>query len=97
MLHCYCVASTRNEAFLTDNQARDSRWRVELAFDDDGKFRALKVDGDQNVGAYMTLVAVLIPTIHIAGCLPSVYDIPHVVVDSRCYFRRKHADGGQGE
>jgi carbon-monoxide dehydrogenase large subunit len=78
--------STRTEAFLSDNQARDSRWKVELAFDDDGKFRALKIDGDQNVGAYMTGVAVLIPTIHIAGCMPSVYDIPNVVVDSRCYF-----------
>lgn len=78
--------ATRTELFLTDNQARDSRWKVELAFDDDGKFRALKIDGDQNVGAYMTGVAVLIPTIHIAGCMPSVYDIPNVVVDLRCYF-----------
>lgn len=76
----------RNESFMSDNHARDSRWTIELAFDNDGKFRALKVDGDQNVGAYMTLVAVLIPTVHIAGCLPSVYDIPNVVVDSRCYF-----------
>lgn len=79
-------AATRTESFLTDNQARDSRWHVELAFDNDGKFRALKIDGDQNVGAYMTGVAVLIPTVHIAGCMPSVYDIPNVVVDSRCYF-----------
>lgn len=78
--------ATRTESFLTDNQARDSRWTVELAFNDDGKFQALKVDGDQNVGAYMTGVAVLIPTVHIAGCLPSVYDIRNVVVDSRCYF-----------
>lgn len=78
--------AARSESFMSDNQARDSRWTIELAFDNDGKFKALKVDGDQNVGAYMTLVAVLIPTIHIAGCLPSVYHIPHVVVDSRCYF-----------
>ncbi|MBM3607283.1 MAG: xanthine dehydrogenase family protein, partial [Alphaproteobacteria bacterium] len=78
--------SSRNEAFLTDNQARDSEWKVELAFNKDGKFRTLKIDGDQNLGAYMTLVAVLIPTVHIAGCMPSVYDIPHVVLDSRSYF-----------
>ena len=78
--------SGRTESFMSDNHARDSRWTIELAFDNDGKFKALKVDGDQNVGAYMTLVAVLIPTVHVAGCLPSVYDIPNVVVDSRCYF-----------
>lgn len=79
-------AATRTESFLMDNQARDSVWRVELALDDKGNFLALRIDGDQNVGAYMTQVAVLIPTIHIAGCVPSVYDIPHIVVDSRCYF-----------
>jgi carbon-monoxide dehydrogenase large subunit len=79
-------SASRNESFLMDNQARDSVWRVALALDDKGKFLALKVDGDQNLGAYMTLVAVLIPTIHIAGCLPSVYDIPHIVVDSKSYF-----------
>ncbi|MGE3247305.1 MAG: xanthine dehydrogenase family protein molybdopterin-binding subunit [Beijerinckiaceae bacterium] len=79
-------SATRMESFLMDNQARDSVWRVELALDEKGKFLALKVDGDQNVGAYMTGVAVLIPTIHIAGCLPSVYHIPHIVVDSKCYF-----------
>ena len=78
--------ATRTESFLMDNQARDSIWRVGLALDKNGKFLALKIDGDQNLGAYMTLVAVLIPTIHIAGCVPSVYDIPHIVVDSRSYF-----------
>lgn len=82
-VHWVC---SRTEAFMTDNQARDSFWRVELGFDDDGRFRALTIDGDQNVGAYMTGVAVLIPTAHIAGCMPSVYDIAHVVVDSKCYF-----------
>lgn len=78
--------SSRNEAFMTDNQARDSFWKIDFAFNKDGKFRALKIDGEQNLGAYMTLVAVLIPTVHIAGCMPSVYDIPHVVVDTRSYF-----------
>ncbi len=79
-------AATRNESFLMDNQARDSIWHVELALDEKGKFLGLRIDGDQNVGCYMTGVAVLIPTVHIAGCMPSVYDIPNVVVDSRCYF-----------
>lgn len=78
--------ASRNESFLMDNQARDSFWRVELALDAKGKFLGLRIDGDQNLGAYMTGVAVLIPTVHIAGCMPSVYHIPHIVVDSKSYF-----------
>ncbi len=78
--------ASRNESFLMDNQARDSVWRVSLALDGNGIFQALKIDGDQNFGAYMTLVAVLIPTVHIAGCMPSIYDIPHIVVDSKSWF-----------
>lgn len=78
--------ATRTESFLMDNQARDSHWRVELALDEKGKFLGLKIDGDQNLGAYMTQVAVLVPTVHIAGCMPGVYDIPHVVVDTKSYF-----------
>ena len=76
-------ASTRSEAFLTDTQARDSVWTVELALDADGRFRGLKVDGLANVGAYVTSVSHLIAATHITGCLPSIYDIPAARVRSR--------------
>jgi carbon-monoxide dehydrogenase large subunit len=75
--------STRGEAFLSDNQGRDSTWSVELALDADGRFLGLRVDGAANTGAFLTGVAVLIPTFHIAHCLPGYYDIPHVVVDAK--------------
>jgi aerobic carbon-monoxide dehydrogenase large subunit len=78
--------STRAEAFLSDNQGRDSIWTVELALDADGRFLGLRVDGAQNTGAFLTGVAVLIPTFHIAHCLPGYYDIPHVVVDAKVYL-----------
>jgi carbon-monoxide dehydrogenase large subunit len=58
--------STRGEAFLSDNQGRDSTWSVELALDADGRFLGLRVDGAANTGAFLTGVAVLIPTFHIA-------------------------------
>lgn len=79
-------SGTRSEAFMCDNHARDSLWNVDLALDASGKFLALRVKGKQNVGAYLTGVAVLVPTVHIAFCLPGLYDIPQIVVDATTYF-----------
>ena len=76
--------STRSEAFVTDNQGRDSLWTVELALDRRGKFLALRADGLANVGAYMTGVVHFCATLHVSGCLPTVYDIPAASVRSRC-------------
>lgn len=78
--------STRAESFLTDNQARDSVWHVELALSERGKFLGLRIKGEMNAGAYLTGVAVMVPTIHIAFCMPSVYDIPRISVDSTTYL-----------
>jgi CO/xanthine dehydrogenase Mo-binding subunit len=66
-------ASTRAEAFMSDNQARDLFSTVELALDGKGRFLALRVNCIANVGAYMTLVAHFCSTLHISGCLPTVY------------------------
>jgi len=79
-------SSTRSEAFLSDNQGRDSFWTVELALTARGRFLALRVNGIGNVGAYFTGIAHFIVTTHIAGCLPTVYDIPLMQVNSRCAF-----------
>lgn len=76
--------STRSEAFVSDNQGRDSFWSAELALSKRGKFLGLRVDCLGNVGAYITGVAHFVFTTHISGCLPTVYDIPHAQVNSRC-------------
>ncbi len=78
--------STRSEAFVTDNQARDSFWTVELALNKRGRFLALRVNGLGNTGAYFTAIAHFIVTLHVAGCLPTVYDIPLAQVNARCVF-----------
>jgi carbon-monoxide dehydrogenase large subunit len=78
--------STRAESFVTDNHGRDSFWSVELALNKRGRFLALRVDGIGNVGAYFTGIAHFIVTLHVAGCLPTVYDIPLAQVNSRCVF-----------
>jgi carbon-monoxide dehydrogenase large subunit len=78
--------STRSEAFVTDNQGRDSFWTVELAMNSRGRFQALRVDCLGNLGAYFTGVAHFVFTTHISGCLPTVYDIPLAQLNTRCAF-----------
>ena len=78
--------STRAEAFLTDNQGRDSFWTVSLALNSRGRFLALRADGVGNLGAYFTAVAHFVFSTHVSGCLPTVYDIPLAQVNSRCVF-----------
>src|SRR5882757_265431 len=78
--------STRSEAFVTDNQGRDSFWTAELALNKRGRFLGLKVDCIGNLGAYFTGVAHFVFTTHVSGCLPTVYDIPVAQLNSRCVF-----------
>lgn len=79
-------AATRGESFLADNQGRDSRWQGALALGAEGRFLALTVEGEANIGAYATGVAAFCSTVHISGCLPAVYDIPRASVRARLYF-----------
>lgn len=76
-------ASTRSEAFVSDNQARDQLYEAELALDKDGKILALKIDVLASMGAYLTGAGLFCNTVHLSGCLPSVYDIPKIVLDTK--------------
>ena len=46
--------SDRTEGLLTDEQAREMRITAELALDADGKFTALKLRWEANLGAYVS-------------------------------------------
>ena len=76
--------STRSEAFVTDNHGRDSFYTAELALNRRGRFLALRVNVIGNLGAYVTGVAHYVFTLHIVGCLPTVYDIPLAQLNARC-------------
>jgi carbon-monoxide dehydrogenase large subunit len=78
--------STRSEAFVTDNQGRDAFFTAELALSARGKFLGLRVDCIGNLGAYFTGVAHFVFTTHVSGCLPTLYDIPHAQMNTRCVF-----------
>jgi carbon-monoxide dehydrogenase large subunit len=78
--------STRSEAFLSDNQARDIYSEAELALDEKGKFLALRVRNIGNLGAYVGAVGANIPTQNFTRCLPGMYDIKHMDVSGKCVF-----------
>jgi carbon-monoxide dehydrogenase large subunit len=78
--------STRSEAFLSDNQARDIYSEAELALDERGKFLALRVRNIGNLGAYVGAVGANIPTQNFTRCLPGMYDIKHIDMSAKCAF-----------
>ena len=79
-------ASTRSEAFISDNQARDTLTRAELAMAGDGRFLALRVRAEANVGAFRTPNPLSRATFTVARCVPTVYDRPAVDVSVACLF-----------
>src|SRR5262244_2081273 len=78
--------STRQEGFVTDNQARDTIIDGRLAMDANGKFLALDIDSIAALGAYHTSHGAFIATVNFARCLPCMYDIPAVGLRIRCLF-----------
>src|ERR1700733_11590461 len=78
--------SSRSEAFLSDNQARDIYSEAELALDEKGKFLALRVRNVGNLGAYVGPVGANIPTANFTRCLPGMYDIKYMDVSATCAF-----------
>jgi aerobic carbon-monoxide dehydrogenase large subunit len=78
--------STRQEGFLSDNQARDTVIEGRLALDAGGKFLALDIDCLAALGAYHTSHGAFIATVNFARCLPCMYDIPKIGLRIRCLF-----------
>jgi carbon-monoxide dehydrogenase large subunit len=78
--------STRSEAFISDNQARDSHTEAELALDERGKFLALRVRHLTDQGAYVASPGVHINTNNFSRCFPTMYRIPKIDVGVRCVF-----------
>lgn len=77
---------SRAESFLADNHGRDSIVEGELAVDSEGRFLALKVRVDANMGAYLSSNGPIVPTHIFAGGLTSVYATPAIALDVHCRF-----------
>jgi carbon-monoxide dehydrogenase large subunit len=78
--------STRSEAFLSDQHARDTITDMELAIDANGKFLALRVRHIASMGAYIGIPGANIQTNNFARCLPGMYAIPRIDVGVQCVF-----------
>jgi aerobic carbon-monoxide dehydrogenase large subunit len=78
--------SSRSEAFLTDNHARDAVTEAELALDEKGKFLALRVRHLANMGAYITPAGAHLATNNFARCFPGMYRIANIDAATRCVF-----------
>ena len=76
----------RNEAFLSDAHGRDHVSHAELALDSQGKFLALRVHTDANLGAYLSTFATAVPTILYATLLAGQYTTPQVYVEVDAWF-----------
>jgi carbon-monoxide dehydrogenase large subunit len=78
-------ACERSEAHIADDQARDVAVRGELGFDDDGKFKAIRLKAKANVGAFLSMNGFGTPN-GIAGALCGTYVMPAVHGQSSAAF-----------
>lgn len=76
--------SDRTEGFLTDEQARDIVVDVALALDAEGKFLALDVHYDANIGAFLSGRSPSM--VGNAGGLAGVYLLPAIAAEIRGVF-----------
>ena len=79
-------AADRSEAFVSDAHGRDHVTHAELAMDQDGKFLAMRVVTNANMGAYLSTFASCIPTILYATLLAGQYTTPAIYVEVTASF-----------
>lgn len=76
----------RSEAFLCDAHGRDHISHAEMAMDKDGKFLAMRVHTDANLGAYLSTFSTAVPTILYATLLAGQYTCPQIYVEVDAWF-----------
>lgn len=76
----------RSEAFLSDAHGRDHVTHAEMAMDAQGKFLALRVHTDANLGAYLSTFASAVPTILYATLLAGQYTTAQIYVEVDAWF-----------
>src|SRR3990167_8770951 len=76
----------RSEAFLTDAHGRDHVSHAEMAMDKNGKFLAMRVHTNANMGAYLSTFSTAVPTILYATLLAGQYKTPQVYVEVDAWF-----------
>ncbi len=75
----------RGEQFLSDQMARDQVMDAALALDKDGRFLAMRIEADFNIGAFVASLAAYIIIVNQARMIASAYAVPDT------YFRLRAA------
>ena len=78
--------SGRVEAFLSDTQGRDHVTRAALALDGEARFLALKVETVANLGAYVSHMGPLSPSLLYTEMLDGAYSTPALYAEVRGVF-----------
>lgn len=68
--------SGRNESFVSEAHSRDQTVSASLGFGPDGRFSAIAMSSDADMGAFLSTFAPGIPTDGLAKILTSLYEIP---------------------
>ncbi|MBO9650604.1 MAG: xanthine dehydrogenase family protein molybdopterin-binding subunit [Variovorax sp.] len=76
----------RSECFLSDAHGRDHVSHAEMAMDANGKFLALRVHTDANLGGYLSTFSTAVPTILYATLLAGQYTTPQIYVEVDAWF-----------
>src|SRR5258705_3358026 len=76
----------RNEDLVASAHGRDSIAHARLALDRDGRFLALETRVLANLGAYVSTVAPVVPTMAMASAMGGIYDIPLIAFETTGVF-----------
>ncbi|EAB9064423.1 xanthine dehydrogenase family protein molybdopterin-binding subunit, partial [Salmonella enterica subsp. enterica] len=71
---------------VSDAHGRDHITHAEMAMDKDGKFLAMRVHTDANLGAYLSTFASSVPTILYGTLLAGQYTAPQIYVEVDGWF-----------
>lgn len=74
----------RSESFVSDHHGRDMVFEAELALDARGRFLATRFTGVANMGAYLTPVGAMMPTMNVGKNSVGMYQTPLVEIRTRC-------------
>jgi carbon-monoxide dehydrogenase large subunit len=76
----------RSGSFVSDCHGRDHEVTGELALDAEGRFLALRITGYGNMGAYLSNVGPIPPTVNTVKNVASVYRTPLIEVSSKLTY-----------
>jgi carbon-monoxide dehydrogenase large subunit len=78
--------ASRGESFISDLQGRDHHTKAALALDAEGRFLAVRVESQVNLGAYVSTMGTSISSVVYTGLLSGMYRIPALHAEVKGVF-----------